>query len=80
MEHAKGDVRKRGDVRVECKTTSKGSYALKRSEIMKIASEALMGGAEDWAMQIEFQGSLGSSKKVAVMDWQTYLDLRSKQE
>lgn len=79
-EFAKGDVRQRGKLRVECKTTSKKSYPLKLSEIMKIQEEALMGNMEEWAMQVEFQGQLGNSRKVAVIDWQTYLDLRDREE
>lgn len=74
---AKGDVRKAGDLRLECKTTSKKSYSLKLSDIQKIQLEALKGGLEDWAMQIEFQGQLGQNKKVAVIDWHTYLEMRN---
>jgi len=76
---AKGDVRKQGDLRVEAKTTSSKSYALKASEIAKINGEAAMAG-EDWAMQIEFQGQMGRNRKVAVIDWQTFLDLRAENE
>ena len=74
-EFAKGDVRKAGQLRVECKTTGYRSYSLKLDDIIKIQSEAMNGGAEDWAMQIEFQGSVGNNKKVAVIDWYSYLDL-----
>ena len=72
----KGDARAAGDLRVECKTTGAKSYSLKLAEIQKIKGEALMGGAEGWAMQIEFQTGT-SSKKFAVIDWQEYLDLRA---
>lgn len=75
---AKGDVRKMGSARVECKTTSKKSYALKLQEIQKITTEAIQGGMEGWAMQIEFQGQMGGRKKVAVIDWYEYLDLKEK--
>lgn len=75
----KGDVRKAGDVNVECKTTSKKSYSLSLSDLEKIKAEALMGGGEGWAFQIEFQGST-SNKKFAVIDWQEYLDLRAAQK
>jgi len=76
---AKGDVRKVGKVRVECKTTGAKSYALKISEIQKIKAESL-NGFEDWAMQIEFQGGLGNNKKVAVIDWNSYLDMLDSTE
>jgi hypothetical protein len=69
-----------GDVRVECKTTSSKSYALKVSEIQKIQEEAVMGGMEGWAMQIEFQGPAGNHKQVAVLDWYTYLQMKKAAE
>lgn len=74
-EFYKGDVRKAGDLRVEAKTTSKGSYSLKSSELEKIRNEALSGGDEDWAMQVEFHGQF-TKKKYAVIDWDRYLHLR----
>lgn len=78
-EFQKGDVRsKAGNLLVEAKTTVNKSFSLKVDEITKIQGEALMNGAEDWAMQIQFQGPLGLHKKVVVLDWETYLDLRAK--
>lgn len=74
----KGDVRKQGDLRVECKTTSKKAYALKLSEIEKIKSEALMGGDDSWAMQIEFQTAT-AGKRFAVIDWNLFLEFRKLQ-
>lgn len=62
------------DLRVEAKTTSKQSYSLTTSVIDKIRAEALSGGQEDWAMQIEFQGQF-AHKRVAVIDWDRFLDL-----
>ncbi len=73
---AKGDVRKTGDLRVEAKTTSAKTFILKLREILKIRDEALSGGVEDWAMQVEFQDPLGRNKKVAVIDWDRFLELR----
>ena len=66
-----------GELRLECKTTSAKSYSLKVEELDKIRNEALTGGAEDWAMQVEFQKQFGS-KRYAVIDWDTYLYLREK--
>ncbi len=71
----KGDVRAPGDIRVECKTTGSKSYVLKLSELEKIRGEALMGGEESFAMQIEFQGQF-RGKKFAVIDWDEFVNLR----
>lgn len=49
-----GDVRKRGTLRIECKYTEKGSYALKLADLTKIKMEALKGGLEQPVMQLEF--------------------------
>lgn len=67
----KGDVRVRGSVRAECKTTSKQEYALKYKELLKIQKEAISGGLEVPVMQVEFQGQ-GSGRAYAVLDWQWY--------
>lgn len=77
MEFAKGDVRVTGELRLECKTTSAKTYSLKVEELDKIKTEAITGGAEDWAMQVEFQRQIGP-KRYAVIDWDTYLYLREK--
>lgn len=74
-EHYKGDAISPGDLRVEAKTTSKKQYALKVSELDKIRNEALNGGEEDWAMQIEFQGQF-TNRTVAVIDWHRFLELK----
>lgn len=42
--YEKGDVRKKGIVRVECKTTTKASFSVTRSDLLKIEAEALSGG------------------------------------
>lgn len=70
----KGDVRVPGESRVECKTTSMGSYRLELKTIEKIKAEALLGGAEAWALQIEFQGN--TNKRFAVIDWDEYVALK----
>lgn len=71
----KGDIVKPGEIRIECKTTGAKSYQLKISEIEKIKSEALRGGDENWAMQIQFQGQF-TNRRVAVIDWEEYLNLK----
>lgn len=75
----KGDVRVRGNVRAECKTTSKSSYTLKLAELKKIQNEAISGGLEVPVMQIEFQGP-GGGREVAVLDSRWLLDMILKKE
>lgn len=78
-EFYKGDVHKRGELRIECKTTGARSFILKLTEIEKIKAEALRGGMEGWAMQVEYQ-TVSGNKKFAVIDWQEYLDLKEAQK
>lgn len=75
---AKSDVRRALDIRAECKTTSAKSYTLKLSDWSKIQMEALQGGMEAPVMQVEFQGPAGMNKKLAVIDWNYFLELRQK--
>jgi hypothetical protein len=49
------DVRKQGDLRVECKYTSKTSYSIKLSELRKLKKQALMGGLEEPVLQFAFR-------------------------
>lgn len=49
----KGDCRMKGVVRLECKTTSKVSYALSRDLVQRIEAAAVAGG-EVPAFEIEF--------------------------
>lgn len=76
---AKGDV-KGDNLLIEAKTTGQRSYRVDAAEIIKIQAEALARSASDWAMQIEFQGQFGMNRKVAVIDWESYLDLRHDSE
>lgn len=73
-EFYKGDVRKAGELRIECKTTGSKAFPLKLAELEKIKGEALMGGDPAWAMQVEFQGQF-TNKKFAVIDWHDFLEL-----
>jgi hypothetical protein len=72
----KSDARKPLDVRAECKTTTASSYILKLSDWEKIQGEALRGGLEAPVMQIEFQRGAGLNRKIAVIDWNYFLELR----
>ena len=76
MEFAKGDVRVAGEIRAECKTTSKKTYILKLAELQKIQQEALMGRLEESVLQVEFQGQVGQNHRYAVIPWASYLQLR----
>ena len=78
MAHAKSDVRKAGELRVECKFTSAKSYSLKLAELDKIAAEALAGGLEVPVLQVQFQKPGGLNRKFAVIDWHEYLDLKNQ--
>ena len=69
---AKGDFRSVGNVRGECKHTSKPVFILKEAELKKIQMEALKGGFEDWVMQVEFLGAVGQSKKFAILDYKMF--------
>jgi hypothetical protein len=74
----KSDVRKPLDIRAECKTTSAKSYSLKLSDWEKITGEATRGGLEAPVMQVEFQGAAGMNKKLAVIDWYYFMELRNR--
>lgn len=74
--HRKGDV-DAPDLKVECKTTSGDSYALKRADLEKVKLATIQEGGLDWAMQVEFRRGPGWNERFAVIDWQTYLDLRA---
>lgn len=64
---AKSDVRAIHNLRVEAKHTTKRTFPLKLKDIIKIRDEALIGGLEPWAMQVEFVESASMSTKVAVI-------------
>jgi len=49
-----GDVRKRGEFRVECKYTEKTYFILKLQELVKVQTQALQGGLELPVFQISF--------------------------
>lgn len=72
---AKGDFRKVGHIRGECKFTRKTTYILKEDELKKIQLEALKGGFEDWVMQVEFVGDVGHSTKFAVLDYTMFQEM-----
>jgi len=75
---AKSDVRKMGELRVECKTTRKALFSLKRDDILKLRKEAISQGLEMWVFQVEFQKSAGFTKKLAVLDAAWFKQLGGK--
>lgn len=72
---AKGDFRKIGNIRGECKFTRSDTYILKKEDLEKIQLEALKGGLEDWVMQVEFVRTAGQSQKFAVLDWTMFVEM-----
>lgn len=72
---AKSDVRKMGELRIEAKHTNKKTYTLKLSDILKIRNEAVLGGMEPWAIQVEFVRGIGYSTKFAVIDYFHFWEL-----
>lgn len=65
-----GDVRKQGDLRVECKFTHKDHYTIKLSELGKIQMQAIKGGLEAPVMLIEFVTA--PTLKIAIYPDQTH--------
>jgi hypothetical protein len=49
------DVRKQGEIRIECKYTSGTSYNIKLSELRKVKTQALRGGLEEPVLQFAFR-------------------------
>ncbi len=76
-EFYKSDVRVAGEVRVECKTTSKRAFVLKLKELDKIRDEALRGGLEVPVLQVEFRAS-NSGRRFAVLDYAWFYQMESR--
>ena len=49
------DVRKQGELRIECKYTSKASFSIKLAELRKVKMQALKGGLEEPVLQFAFR-------------------------
>lgn len=71
----KGDVQAK-DLKIECKTTTGESYSVKRKDLDELRDAAFREGGGEYVMQIEFHRGPGFNQRFAVIDWQTYLDLR----
>jgi hypothetical protein len=61
-----GDVRRQGEVRVECKYTTKTYFDLKLGTMKKIKLQALKGGLEQPVLQLEFLSGVTSVKYAVV--------------
>lgn len=61
-----GDVRKRSEIRVECKFTEKNFYVLQLSDLVKIRNQAIMGGVELPVLQIRFMPPRAQAVEFAV--------------
>ncbi|MCA8939384.1 MAG: hypothetical protein KDB07_06240 [Planctomycetes bacterium] len=75
----KGDVIA-GDLLVEAKFTDKRSFTLSRQVIEKIRREALLGGHDQWALQIDFQDGHKPIRRVAVIDYDFFLQLLEEKD
>jgi len=64
---AKGDVRKTGSIRGECKFTRAKSFSLKLAELVKIEIEAELG--ENPAFFVEFQCQSPPKRYVVLPEW-----------
>ena len=49
-----GDVRKRFEIRAECKVTEKDYFVIKYTDLLKILNQAIKGGLERPVMQLRF--------------------------
>ena len=55
-----GDVRKQGELRVECKYTDKDRYALTLQVLDQIRTQAIRGGLEAPVLQLSFGVGMGA--------------------
>jgi hypothetical protein len=67
MSDAKGDLRKRGELRIECKLTRAKSFTLKREDLEKLESET--AGGELPVFEIEFQDRLPYKRYAILPGW-----------
>ena len=79
--HAKGDVRKKGEFRIEAKFTRAKQFTLKREELDKINGECSYG--EKPVFQIDFISSVtdkvdDSWVAIPYDDWKELIDAASK--
>lgn len=75
---AKSDVLKEGEMRMECKHTTKSSISLKQEWLRKVAKEAAAG--EIPVLEIEFQGSNPYERYVVVNSRDFEIMLRDHKE
>lgn len=66
---AGGDVRKRGELRVECKYTDKDYYVLELAVLEKVKLQAIKGGLEAPVLQLGFRDQYGRLDLYAVVPW-----------
>jgi len=83
QDHAKGDVRKKGHLRVEAKYTRSKQFILKREELDKIHGECT--GGEKPAFQIDFLNPTTNRREDAWVaipyeDWKELLDAARKDQ
>lgn len=64
-----GDVRKMGELRVECKYTDKDHYVLELSILEKVKLQAIKGGLEAPVLQLGFRDQYGRLDNYAILPW-----------
>ena len=80
VRHGGHDIRKQGELTIECKYTSKKSYSLKLAELQKIKAVALRNGAEKPLFTIRFVDVMHGRtvEEVVVMPLSYYEELRAR--
>ena len=69
LPEAGGDVRKRGELRIECKYTDNDFYVLELATLEKVKLQAIKGGLEAPVLQIGFRDRFGRLDLYAVIPW-----------
>ena len=72
---AKGDIRKKGELRVEAKFTAAKSFSLKREELDKIAGECGLGEKPIFVIDFLKPGTRDTQDRYAVVPFQDLKDL-----
>jgi Holliday junction resolvase len=80
VRHGGYDVRKQGELTIECKYTSKKSYTLKLEDLQKVKAAALRNGAEKPLMTIRFVDVMHGRtiEEVVVMSLSYFEELRAQ--
>jgi len=69
MPNAGADVRKMGELRIECKYTDKDFYSLELLILEKVKLQAIKGGLEAPVLQLGFRNHLGHQELYCIIPW-----------